>query len=282
MPDVSVVIVNYNTRALLRNCLLSLRQSSGLTLEIIVVDNASTDGSASLVETDFPEVSLLAQTENTWYCGGNNIGIAAASAEYVLLLNPDTEVAPDAIALMYDYLRANPAYVGATAQLRYPDGAIQRTCSEIPDYRQLLLSYTVLGWLWPAWQARLKDALFYGAWDRRSDRDVAVVPGSCTLMRRADCWLDEDFLLYFPEDSLARRLGRKMRFVAAAKIKHHEKSATGNFFATRIFFRDMLVYCQKQDGRLAALLLWALSRPVLWAMWLKNTRFKSDSPRPIA
>ncbi len=270
MPDLSVVIVSYNTRELLRNCLQSLWESIGLELEIIVVDNASTDGSAAMVRDDFPEAQLLAQSINSWYCGGNNIGIRQARADYVLLLNPDTEVAPDALALMQRFLQENPAYIGISAQLRYPAGEIQRTCSMIPTYLHLLLSYSVLGPLLPASKRRLHDRLFYGDWDRQSDRDVEVIPGSCTLMRREDILLDDDLLLYFPEDSLARQLRGTCRFLAAARIKHHEKSSTRSWLATGIFFRDMLVYCRKQHGITAMLLLWVLSRPVYWLMWLKN------------
>ena len=270
MPDLSVVIVSYNTRDLLRNCLLSLRESIGLTLEIIVVENASSDGSAAMVQEEFPGVRLLAQTLNTWFCGGNNIGIKHASADYVLLLNPDTEVAPDALALLHRFLLENPSYVGATAQLYYPEGEIQRTCSRIPRYHNLILSYTLLGYLLPTLKRQLQHEHVYGDWDRLSDRDVAAIPGSCTMMRRGDIRLDEGLLLYFPEDSLAQRHQRPMRFLAEARIKHHEKSSTRTWFATGIFFRDMLVYCRKHHGLARMALLWILSRPVYWLMWLKN------------
>ena len=270
MPDLSVVIVSYNTRELLRDCLRALRESIGLELEIIVVDNASSDGSAAMVRDDFPEARLLAQSMNSWYCGGNNIGIQHASADFVLLLNPDTEVAPDALALMSRFLLENPQYTGVTAQLHYPGGEIQRTCSQIPGYLHLLLRYTLLGILLPGLRNEVHNELFYGDWDRQSDRDVKVIPGSCTLMRRQDILLDDDLLLYFPEDSLARRLGGDMRFLARAKIKHHEKSSTSSWFATGIFFRDLLVYCRKQHGSARAVLLWLLSRPLYWLIWLKN------------
>jgi GT2 family glycosyltransferase len=270
MPDVSVVIVSYNTRDLLRNCLLSLRESVGLDLEIIVVDNASTDGSAEMARAEFPEVKLLAQTLNSWYCGGNNIGIEAAGADFALLLNPDTEVAPDALALMHRFLLENPNYVGGTAQLVYPDGEIQRTCARIPAFRDLLMSFSALGFLLPTLKRELQSELAYGDWDRRSDRDVAVIPGSCTMMRREDLRLDDDLLLYFPEEGLAQRHQKPMRFLADARVKHHEKSSTRNWFATSIFFRDMLVYCRKHHGAAKMLLLWLLSRPVYWLMWLKN------------
>ena len=133
MPDLSVIIVSYNTRELLRACLLSLRESQGVALEIIVVDNASSDGSADMVQRDFPEVILLPQTLNTWYCGGNNIGIDRASADYAMLLNPDTEVAPDALVKLLDYLRANPEYIGVTGQLRIRTA---RSSAPAPKFRR--------------------------------------------------------------------------------------------------------------------------------------------------
>ncbi|MDE2819766.1 MAG: glycosyltransferase family 2 protein [Chloroflexota bacterium] len=270
MSDLSVVIVSYNTRDLLRDCLQSLRASVGLRLEVIVVDNASADGSAEMVRDAFPEVVLLEQRVNTWYCGGNNIGIKRATADTVLLLNPDTEVAPDALALMYRFLLENPDYAGVTAQLRHPDGEVQRTGSEIPTYLSLLLDYSVLGYLLPAARRRVHDELYYADWDRQSDREVKVIPGSCTLMKREDLWLDDDLLLYFPEDALACQHQKNAFFLSAAKIKHHGKSSTRSWFATGIFFRDLMIYCRKQYGSPKMLLLWLLSRPVAALMWLKN------------
>ena len=270
MFDLSVVIVSYNTRDLLRDCLQSLRTSVGLQLEIIVVDNASADGSAEMVRDEFPEVILLPQSINTWYCGGNNIGIKRATSDYVLLLNPDTEVAPDALALMVRFLLQNPDYAGVTAQLRYPEGEIQRTGSEIPSYLSLLLDYSVLGYLLPTAKRRVHDELYYADWDRQSDREVKVIPGSCTLMRRADLWLDDDLLLYFPEDTLARQHQKRAYYLSAAKIRHHEKSSTRSWFATSIFFRDLMVYCRKHHGTAHMLLLWLFTRPVVALMWFKN------------
>ncbi|MCE2472052.1 MAG: glycosyltransferase family 2 protein [Anaerolineae bacterium] len=270
MPDLSVIIVSYNTCDLLRNCLLSLCASVGPSLEIIVVDNASTDGSAEMVRDEFPEARLLAQTLNTWYCGGNNIGARAATADYALLLNPDTEVAPGALALMLRYLRENPGYVGVTGQLRYPDGQIQQTCARVPTFQNLLMNYTMLGYLLPTLKRSLQAHTTYADWDRTSDRDVEAIPGACTMMRREDILLDDDLLLYFPEEALARRHQKPMRLLAAARVMHHEKSSTRNWFATRVFFRDLLVYCRKHHGAKHMLLLWLLSRPVYWLMWLKN------------
>jgi GT2 family glycosyltransferase len=238
--------------------------------EIIVVDNASRDDSVAMVRAEFPQVRLLVQAHNTWFCGGNNIGIRASVGEYVLLLNPDTVVSANALSRMVAFLQDNPHYGGVTAQLRYPNGQIQRTCSRLPTYRYLLLQHTLLGWLWRSQKERDYAQHWYAEWGRDSDYDVAVMPGSCTLMRLDDVLLDEDLWLYFPEDSLAQWLQKPFRFLANAHIEHHEKSATQTWSATRIYFRDLLIYTRKQHGWGRMILLWGGSRPLYWGMWLKR------------
>lgn len=270
MADLSVVIVNYNTCDLLRHCLQSLRESTGLTLEVIVVDNASSDGSAGMVVDEFADVILLAQEANTWFCGGNNIGIDRATSDYVLLLNPDTVVESDALHLMFTFITAHPEYVGVTAQMYYPDGITQRTCSKVPTYLSLLLNYTPLGIALSPLKNRINRNLWYDGWERDSNRAVEVIPGSCTMMRREDIPLDGDLLLYFPEDTLAQKHQQPCYFLAEARIEHHEKAATQTWLATAIFFRDMLVYTRKHHGLLAMGGLWLLSRPLFWILWLKN------------
>lgn len=267
--QLSIVIVSYNTRDDLRGCLESL-QAVQPTPEIIVVDNASSDGSADMVRADFPHVRLLAQTRNTWFCGGNNIGIQAASGDYILLLNPDTVVQPAALEHLTAFLDTHPDYTGATAQLRYPDGSRQRTCSRIPTYAYLLLEHTPLGWLFPGGRRKTAARHWYAEWERDTDQDVEVLPGSCLLLRRG-LQLDSDLLLYFPEDDLARRTpGAKWRFLADAVIIHKEKSVTRTWRATEIYFRDLLVYTRRHHGAARAALLWLLSRPLLWGMALKQ------------
>ena len=144
------------------------------------------------------------------------------------------------------------------------------TCAGIPTLENLLLDYSLPGWLLPARKRRKHAELVYADWRRDFDRDVDAIPGACTLVRRQDARLDDELLLYFAEEALARRLGGRMRFLAAAKVLHHEKSSTRSWLATRIFFRDMLVYTRKHHGAAAMLLLWLLSRPLFWAMWLRR------------
>jgi GT2 family glycosyltransferase len=266
---ISVIIVNYNTRDDLRACLSALRQQT-IPAEVIVVDNASTDGSAAMVREVFPEVRLIEPGHNTWFCRGNNLGIAQAAGEYALLLNPDTVPPPNALETLIAFMDAHPEYAGATLRLHYPDGQVQRTCSRIATYRYLLLTQTPLGWLLRAARRRAEDWHWYAGWERDRDFDIEAIPGSCTLMRRADLRLDEDLRLYFNEDDLARRhAGQKFRFLAAPSVLHREKAATRTARASQIYFQDLITYTRKHHGRARAVLLWLCSRPLAWAIQLR-------------
>ncbi len=268
MPELAVVIVNYNTRDLLRACLSALQRST-ILLDIIVVDNQSADGSAAMVAQDFPAVHLLALEENTWFCGGNNRGIAAVNAPYVLMLNPDTEIAPDACEIMLRTLQDAPHLAGVTGHMVYPTGEVQRTGSRLPTYADLLIENSLLRLIPPLTETR-RRARWYADWGRDTDRDVEVAPGSCVLLRRADAPLNGDLRLYFPEDDLARRLNKPFRFVAAAHIVHHEKAATRSWRATHVYFDDLVIYGHTHHGRLAAGLLWLFSRPLYAVMGLAS------------
>jgi hypothetical protein len=269
-PSLSVIIVSYNTRDDLRRCLTALRQST-IRAEVIVVDNASSDGSAEMVRHEFPEVKLLESERNLYFCAGNNRGLDRATGEYALLLNPDTVPPPNALESLVSFMNANPDYAGATMQLRYPDGSIQRTCSRIPTYSYLLLLLTPLQWLFRRRAQTLKTRHWYDDWDRTTERDVEVVPGSCTFMHRADLRLNDNLLLYFNEDDLAQRFrGRKFRYLVDAPIVHREKSVARGKTATAIYFRDMITYTRAYHGAARAALLWALSRPLLWGMMVSD------------
>lgn len=270
-PRLSVIIVSYNTCADLRLCLSALLRSTiADQTEILVVDNASSDGSAAMVRAEFPSVRLLEPGRNLWFCAGNNYGLAHARGHYALLLNPDTVVDPGSLAALVTFMDEHPDYAGATLQLRYPDGRIQRTCSAIATYRYLLLTHTPLGLIARRARQRAEADHWYAGWERDRDRDVAAVPGSCTFMRRADLRLEEKLRLYFNEDDLARRwAGRKFRFLAGPPIIHREKSSTRTAAASRIYFRDLFTFTRIHFGFGRAALLWLLSRPLAWGIQLK-------------
>src|SRR3990172_7535201 len=107
--DFSIIIVSYNTRDYLRHCLASINAQHGdLAVEVIVVDNASKDDSAAMVRAEFPHTVLVEPGVNTWFTGGNNLGVSYAQGEYILLLNADTLIQPGMLPTMIAYLRAHP------------------------------------------------------------------------------------------------------------------------------------------------------------------------------
>lgn len=265
----SIVIVEYNTPDDLRRCLGALHASPApFTHEVIVIDNSIPVKSAPAVPQAMTAVRYLAMAENLWFCGGNIHGLARASGEYALLLNPDTIPNADALEAMVVFMQRHPEYAGCTVQLRYPDGRIQRTCSRIPTYLYLLLNHTPLGWLLAGWKARVNARHWMADWSRERDCDIEVLPGSCLLMRRTDLVLDGELKLYFPEDDLGQRFrGKPFRFLAGVHITHAEKSSTRTWRAAQLYFSDMLIYTRKHHGRGAAWLLWLGSRPVYVGMW---------------
>lgn len=160
MPPVGVVIVSWNVRDLLRDALASLAASTAAA-RVVVVDNASSDGSAAMVAADFPAVTLVANAVNRGFTAANNQGLRAlgvdvdarrvgeAAPRHVLLLNPDTVVAPDAIALLSDYLDAHAGVGAVGPRLLNPDGSLQPSRRRFPTLLTGLVESTPVGWHWP-------------------------------------------------------------------------------------------------------------------------------------
>lgn len=276
MPDISIVIVNYNTRDDLQACLDSIIAHRGsLNTEIIVVDNGSRDGSREMVRQYADEVILIAPDENTWFTGGNNLGVQRATAPYVWILNPDTILQPDTLPRMVDYLRQHDDVGALTCRMVYPDGRLQRTCSRVPHYVDLLLDYTALGVLLAGWRNRRRQRMWYSDWQRDSDKAVEVAPGSNLMAPRHLLnelgTFDDALRLYFPEDDLCYRIreaGYRVQFIADVTLLHKEHASVAQVqrLASQTYFRDLLVFCRKYHGLPRTLFLQALMIPTRWAM----------------
>jgi GT2 family glycosyltransferase len=225
--DVSVIIVSWNTADILRDCLNSLYHAptGGLSLEVIVVDSASTDSTVAMLEAEFPQVIRLPQAQNLGFSRCNNIGLAVARGRHVLLLNPDTLIIGDALARLSAYLDANPA-VGIVGPhtLNADRQTTQSTRRRFPNRRLAFLESTWLEGLAPrGWLAAYRL-------DDRDDRDcfeVDWVQGSC-LMARREVYeqiggLDEGFVMFYEEMDWCRRAreaGWRAAYVGAAQIVH--------------------------------------------------------------
>ncbi len=277
----SIVICNYNTRDELAHCLDTIEARRGmLETEVIVVDNASADGSADMVRARFPDVALIANPDNYYFARANNQGIDAARGEYVLLLNTDVELQDDALGTLVKYMDAHPDVGALGCQMRYPDGRTQRICARFSGFTDLLLAYTFVGRIFARLRTRRADALWYAGWDRLSARDVEVIPNSCTLIRRAvleqSGKLNEAFKLYFTEEDWCRRAlrdGWALRYIPDAIVIHEEGASVrkASKVALRIYFRDMLVFSHAQFGTLCTALLALALLPTWLMMRLRGT-----------
>lgn len=256
----SIVIVSFNARADLERCLASLHQAPPVTPhEIVVVDNASTDGGPAFVRAAFPEVRVIEQGRNLGFAVANNAGIRATSGELILLLNGDTVVPPGAIDTLVARLRAHPAAAVAGPRLVDTEGRTEISfgamISPAAELRQ-----KVVGRLHGA-----RVPLVTGWVERqaRTERYVDWVSGACLLALRADAvaagLLDERFFLY-TEDvdfcAAVRSRGRKVLFTPAAEVVHARgrSRASAPGAANDAYRRSQIAFYDKHHPRWAGLL----------------------------
>ena len=263
--DLSVIIVSWNVRDLLRRCLVSLSSVSpeapNLQTEIIVVDNGSTDGSVELVRDEFPQVILIANPDNIGFPAGNNQGIRTAQGRYLLLLNPDTEVIGDALNTLVRYVDTHPDVGLVGPQLLHSDGQVQSSRRRFPTRATLFFESTWLKPLAPSSVLRR-----YYVLDQPDDAvlDVDWVTGAAMFARREVIaqvgGMDEGFFMYSEELDWCRRIkaaGWRVVYYPAAQIVHHVgKSSEQAVPARHInFHRSKIRYARKYHGRTTATLL---------------------------
>jgi hypothetical protein len=267
---VGAVVVSWNVRELLGACLASLRAATVPT-RVVVVDNASHDGSAEMVRSAFPEAHLVASDRNLGFTRGNNVGLAALGIlpsagaprgqppPYVLLLNPDAELMPGALEALLDYLGARPGVGAVGPLLLNPDGSVQSSRRRFPTPLTGLLESTPLAWRWPA-----------NPWARRYHMvdvpptvagPVDWVTGAAVLLRSAALaavgGFDEGYFMYSEELDLCRRLaaaGWPTHFAPGARVLHHEGQSSGQVapLRQRHLQRSRVRYFRRHHGPLAA------------------------------
>lgn len=255
--EISVVVPSWNTRDHLEACLAALRRARKPPTEVIVVDNASTDGSAELVAEEFPEHTLIRNERNEGFARGSNQGIRAARGRYVLLLNSDAEVHEDALPALYGFLETHPEYAAAAPRLVHPDGRVQRAVQAFPNLWTPLFFATPFERWFP--NSREMRRYFMRDWDPERSCDVDQPPAACLLLRREVLeqvgLFDEELWLFFNDVDLSRRMaaaGWRTRYVAAATVVHHVGASTGKFgdFVS-VYQRNRLTYYRKHHGRAA-------------------------------
>jgi len=226
VTEVSVVVVNWNTQDILRDCLRSIYEQGGeIDLEVIVIDNASTDGSVEMVKKDFPQVTLVENSQNRGFAAANNQGIDISKGRYVLLLNSDTVVLDNAIAKTVAFADSHPEAAIVGCRVLNPDRTLQPTCFMFPSILNMLLSSTYLYKLFPKSKFFGREQMTW--WDRSDVREVDVVTGCFMLVRRKAIQqvgtMDEQFFMYGEETDWCcrfRQAGWKVMFNPVCEIIH--------------------------------------------------------------
>lgn len=274
---ISAIVISYNTRAMTLRCLETLRaEMSGAQGEIWVVDNASTDGSVEAIQAHFPEVQIIASERNLGFGAANNVAMARARGDYLLLLNSDAFPRPGAVEKLCAYLEEHPRVAVVGPRLLNEDGTLQLSCFRFPSPRRAWLENLWISAVWSD-HPRLGD---YRRWAHDRERTVDFAIGACLLVRRMAYekvgGFDERFFMYQEEADWQRRFrqaGWEIAFTPAAEAVHFG-GASGKGEPARMshhFFESLDRYALLHHGRRgflltrAAMLVGCSLRAVLWS-----------------
>lgn len=275
MFDITIAIVNWNTGHLLEQCLASLKDNnSGLSLQVIVVDNNSSDQSAKQAQIKHPWVQFIYSQENKGFSSGNNLALAQAEGSYFLILNPDTEVHPRALEIMKDFLDKNPAAAAVGPKMLYGNGGLQYSWSgRLVSPRSILAD--TLGWRWLG-----SDPL--GDKNMNIDTKVKGLMGACIMLRKEAIDrigpMDENFFLVYEEADWCHRLiksGRGVWYLPGATITHFSGQSSQHIAGKGLVetYQSLKYYLAKHYG-------WRVSRAMvlflmgLYGWWTIKTGIK--------
>jgi GT2 family glycosyltransferase len=265
-PTLSIIIVNWNTRDITRDCLRSVGEHvTRLDYEVIVVDNASSDGSADMIRAEFPGVQLIANDTNVGFGRANNQAMRVARGQYFLLLNSDTLIFDDAIERLVNFIADDAAIGIAGCKLLFEDGTLQSSCSRFPSLGVALLEDLMLYKFLPR---RLQGELLLGGyWPHDHARDVDVVWGAAMIVRRQvfeqTQGFDERIFMYGEDLDWCMRVrdhGWRIAFTPEAAIIHlNHKSSEQKYGDERIDLCHKRAYeIYRRRAGLAAMLLMML------------------------
>ncbi len=260
--DISILTVSWNVRELLRQCLRSIRQQTAegkRQVEIIIVDNASSDGSVEMLRNEFPDTRVVANSENIGFTRGNNLALAMAHGRYLFLLNPDTQLRPNALETLTAYMDAHPRIGIVGPQLYYADGSLQSSRRRFPTLATAFLESTKL----QQWFPQNRVLARYYMLDTRDDetQEVDWINGSAMFVRREAYdqvgGFDEGFFMYSEELDWCYRIkqaGWKIIYLPAAQVTHYEGKSSEQVIAQRdIYFHSSKIrFFRKYRGAIIA------------------------------
>jgi hypothetical protein len=249
--DISIIIVNWNTKDLLRNCLNSINETlQNITFEIIVVDNASLDGSVAMLREEFPQVAIIENTTNRGFGAANNQAFGIMKGRYALLLNTDTVLKEHAVYELFSFVEAHPDAATACGQLLNADGSKQNSIASFPTLWTLFLNTSLLEYLLPKSYPSKR-------YDYKGPIEVDSGIGACLLVRKQAIdevgMFDERYFFFFEETDWALQMktaGWKIYHVPSALIYHLQGQSIGRDIRSRIeFYRSRYQFFRKWKGR---------------------------------
>jgi len=259
VADLSIIIISWNTRELLAQCLESVYEELALypqlKCETFVVDNASHDGSATLLRTSFPWVKLVQNPDNIGFARANNQAIHLSCGRYVLLLNPDTRVMSGALQAIVQFMETHPEAGAAGSRLLNPDGTLQPSCHPSPTLARELWRLFHLDLLHPYAIYKMHD------WSPKRPRLVDVVQGASMIIRRDVLGLvgdlDTDYFIYSEEVDLCYRIqqiGWSIYWVPESAVVHYGGQSTQQVAAEMFLrlYQGKILYFRKHRGPLVA------------------------------
>ncbi|MBN1545047.1 MAG: glycosyltransferase family 2 protein [Syntrophaceae bacterium] len=247
IKDISIIIVNWNTKELLKNCLDSIvRTVRDVSYEIIVVDNGSRDGSVEMLKSVFPHVRLIENSRNLGFAAANNQGLRVMCGRYALLLNTDTVLQENAVRELFSFMESCPEAAMACGQLLNADGSKQNSIACFPTLVTLLTNTPLLEYLMPEKYPSKRHH-----YKRPIEVDSGI--GACLIVRKkavdAVGELDERYFFFFEETDWAyamKKAGWKIFHVPTAFIYHLQGQSIGNDVHSRIsFYRSRYLFFQK-------------------------------------
>jgi GT2 family glycosyltransferase len=254
--DISVIIVNWNTRGLLQDCLDSVYQTmASLCLEIIVVDNASSDGSVSMLKERYPQVHVIANSANRGFGAANNQGFSVMKGTYALLLNTDAVLTPFAAAKLWTFAEGHSRAAIVCGQLLNADGSKQNSVASFPTLLSLATNTSLLEYLFPGKYPSKR-------YEHHAPLEVDSAIGACMLIRKQALdevsRFDERYFFFFEETDLAfamKREGWEVWQVPDAFIYHLQGQSIGQNVQSRIeFYRSRYQFLRKWRSRPAFIL----------------------------
>ena len=232
--DLSIIIVSYNTKELLADCLKSIQKAlQFISAEVFVVDNNSSDGTVSLIKKKFPKIKLKANKQNLGFSKANNQALTLIRGKYVLILNPDTKLMSDTITKMIDFMQGNPQVTVSTCKVELPNGQIDRDCRRhFPTPWRAFCHFTGLSKIFAG--SKIFDQYYFGYLPDDHEHEIDACAGSFMMVRanaiKKVGLFDEDFFFYGEDLDWCWRFkeaGYKIMYTPITKIIHYKGAASG-------------------------------------------------------